>query len=164
MDNILPLDLKEGDTVLLCSLYYKPQCEDRFKFVEEELNRRGIKTVHLKKPSHRDIEKVYDENNVSAVLVNCGVAQIDSIGGSLRLGWDEIFAFWRGYIFRHPKVVFTSFADPYKLYEIPFMRTYVNTFSFTEESQKALVKVLLGEIEAQGKNPVALKGFFEREV
>ncbi len=164
MDNILPLNLKEGDTVLLCSLYYKPQNTDRFKFLEEELNSRGIKTVHLKKPNHRAIEKVYNENNIAAVLVNCSVAQIDSIGGSIRIGWDEIVTFWRGYIFRHPKVIFTSFADPYKLYEVPFMRTYVNTFSFTEESQRAFVRVILGEIEAKGKNPIELKGFFEREV
>ena len=88
----------------------------------------------------------------------------DSAGGSLRFGWDEVFAFWRGYIFKHPKVIFTSFADPYKLYELPFLKTYVNTFSATEESQKAFVRVLLGEIEARGKNPVELKGYFEREV
>ncbi len=164
VDSILPLDLKSGDTVLLCSIAYKESNLDKFKFLEEELNERGIKTITLKKPSHRDIEKVYNENNISATLVNCSVSQIDSIGSSLRLGWDEVFAFWRGYIFRNPRVIFTSFGDPYKLYELPFLRTYVNAYSSTEESQKAFVKVLLGEIEAQGKNPVELKGYFEREV
>ncbi len=40
----------------------------------------------------------------------------------------------------------------------------VITFSPTKESQEAAVKVLLGEIEPQGKNPVNLEGFFKREV
>ena len=33
-----------------------------------------------------------------------------------------------------------------------------------EKTQKYFVKVLFGEEKALGKNPVELKGFFEREV
>ena len=42
--------------------------------------------------------------------------------------------------------------------------TYVNAYSSSDDIQRAFVKVLLGEIPAMGKSPVALKGFFDREV
>ena len=97
-------------------------------------------------------------------MINSRLYEDDSTGSSMRFTWKNAGVFWRGYVLRHPKVVFTSFGDPYKLYEVPFLETYVNAFSAEKESQKAFVKVLLGEIEAKGKNPVGLKGFFEREV
>ena len=40
----------------------------------------------------------------------------------------------------------------------------MRAFSCGEKTQKYFVKVLLGEEKALGKNPVELKGFFEREV
>ena len=48
--------------------------------------------------------------------------------------------------------------------EFPYLPVYINAFSPVPESQRAFVKVLFGEIEAVGKNPVSLPGFFEREV
>ena len=43
------------------------------------------------------------------------------------------------------------------------MKTYINTFSYTKSSMRAFVIALLGEIEMTAKNPISLKGFFERE-
>ena len=70
---------------------------------------------------------------------------------------------WRAYALNHKKVVFTSFGDPYKLYEFPYLKTYINTFSNSMETMKGFVKVLLGEENMTAKNPVRLEGFFERE-
>ena len=164
LNGVLPVKVNKGDTVLLCSLFFKEIYSDRLRHIEEDLNSRGIKTVHLKNPGHRDIAKAYEENDFACVLVNCNLSTTDSPGNSINIDWISVFVFWRGLIFKHPNVVFTSFGDPYKLYELPFLKTYVNAFSSTKESQKAFVRVLLGEIEAKGKNPVELKGFFEREV
>lgn len=166
-NGVLPLDVKCGDTVLICNLvHFDKSCNlyPSLEYIEKELQKRGINTISYKNPTYRTIEKAYNEHNIAAVLVNCRWSQHDSDGGSIRLGWDDFMTFWRGVIFRHPKVVFTSLGDPYKLYELPFLKTYVNTFSPTEESQEALVEVLLGEVESTAKNPVGLKGFFEREV
>ena len=71
---------------------------------------------------------------------------------------------WRGYVLHHKRVVFTSFGDPYKLFDMPYLKEYINAFSNDAAAQRAVVKVILGEIEPQGKNPVRLEGFFEREV
>ena len=85
-------------------------------------------------------------------------------GGTLRIGWDNIMTFWRGYILKHPKLVFVSFGDPYKLYDFPYLKTYVNAFSESAATQRAVVKVLLGEKPMTAKNPVSFKGFFEKEI
>ncbi len=164
VDNVLPLDLNEGDTVLICTMHCKPAYIDCFRFTEEALNSRGIKTVRINNASYKEVHDAMEEHNFAAILINCGYNPMDCSGASLRVGWSSIMCFWRGHIFRNPKVVFTSFGDPYKLYELPFLRTYINTFSSTQESQEAFVRVILGEIEAKGKNPVALEGYFEREV
>ena len=46
---------------------------------------------------------------------------------------------------------------------IPYLKTYVNAYGFTESIQKGFVKVLLGEVSSQAIHPVSLKGFFECE-
>ncbi len=166
-NGVLPLDLKKGSKVLICALTALNRENDNyptFEYTKNALEKRGIEAVILKNPNHRAIEKVYNEEDISAVLVLSRVSEHDSNGGSVRLGWDNIMTFWRGLVFRHPKVVFASMGDPYKLYELPFLKTYVNTFSPTKESQEAFVEVILGEISPVAKNPVSLEGFFEREV
>ena len=161
--NILPLSLKPGAKILLVTL--KKQ-EDHGKPVlqtlEKELNKRGFETKTLVNPSHRLIKDLMDDYD--SILVNCKMSCQDYPGGSLRAGWDQFMTLWRGYILKHPKMVFTSFGDPYKLYEFPFLHTYVNAFSPSDSSQRGFVKVLLGEVEPTAKNPVSLPGFFEREV
>lgn len=64
----------------------------------------------------------------------------------------------------HPCVVFTSFGDRYKIYELPSGPNMVNTLSSMPVSQRAAAKVWLGEERPLGRNPVTLAGFFEREV
>lgn len=131
--------------------------------LKEELEKRGYTVNELLNPGHRIVEaevaKGYD-----AVLINSRISCRDYCGGSLRIDWSQISTFWRGRILKHPNVIFTSFGDPYKLFDFPFMKTYVNTFSNTSATQKAYVKVLLGEIPAVGKSPVELDGLIRREV
>ena len=61
-------------------------------------------------------------------------------------------------------MIFVSLGDPYKLFDYPYLKEYINAYSDTNESQKAVLKVISGEIAASGKNPVSLEGFFEREI
>ena len=129
----------------------------------KHLKERGFEVVILEDGMiHRDVERLMAD--AACVMINCKMSCQDYGGGSLRISWDHIMPFWRGIVFRHPCMVFTTFGDPYKLYDFPYLKTYVNAFSSSEATQRAAVKVLFGEIEAQGKNPVTLKGFFEREV
>ena len=132
------------------------------KYMIEALEQRGYKADVLEDNDHYLLDKIKD--NYDCILINCRMEPSNYLGGTMRINWDNIMPFWRGVAVDHPCVIFTSFGDPYKLYELPFLRTYVNAYGAAKESLIAFVKVLLGEIPATGKSPVELKGFFEREV
>ena len=128
-------------------------------FIAEELKKRGHEVFVAKNMGHSqlaELSKQYDY-----VLVNYFFT--GAHGGSNRAGWNHINHFWRGYLLKHPRVIFTAFGDPYKLYEYSFLQTYINAFSYTEPSQRAFVKILLGEKKETAKNPITLKGYFTRE-
>jgi len=165
---VLPVKLKKGDKVLVINIQRveterveSPMVRYLDEF-ENQLRARGLEVEVLTNPGHIAVkEKMKD---AKTVFVNCKIGVQDYLGGSLRVAWANIMVFWRGFLFEHPSVVFTSFGDPYKLYEFPYLYTYVNAFSSSEASQRGAVKVLLGEKPMVAKNPVNHKGFFEREV
>ena len=130
--------------------------------LEEELRCRGFEVVCYTNATREDFQD--DLYNSQAVLINCKLSSQDYAGGSLRIGWDHILPFWRGEVLKHPKMVFTSFGDPYKIYDFPYLKTYVNAFSSSTATQRAFVKALLGEIPFQGKSPVSLKSFFKSNI
>lgn len=165
--NLLPLKLRDGAKILIVNFQMHSSNVPYVKSLEtvtEELEKRGFSVeVHMAADiSHYELESIKD--GYDCILLNSRISSRDYLGGTLRINWDNIMPFWRGVAIDHPCVVFTSFGDPYKLYELPFLRTYVNAYSSSHFTQSAFVKVLLGEIEAVGKNPVELKGFFDREV
>ncbi len=164
-NGLLPLTLKPNAKILMLNEYSyydktKTQC-DEFILLKEELEKRGFDVLSIDNAKHKKVNAIKDE--FDAILINFKFSQADYHGGSLRIGWDNIMVLWRAYSLNHKNVVFTSFGDPYKLYEFPYLKTYVNTFSNSKETVNAFVKVVLGEIPMTAKNPVRLEGFFERE-
>ena len=142
--------------------FHKNPTGMEFVALRKELENNGCKVDVITNPKHKVIQNMI--YNYDAVLLNCKMSSKDYHGGSFRIGWNNIMTFWRGYVLQHPKFIFISFGDPYKLYDAPYLKEYINAFSYSDESQRAVAKVLLGKIEAKGKNPVAFEGFFEREV
>lgn len=167
--NLIPLSLKEGAKFLMINLQKNHDnvvipYMDEIKVLEEELRKRGY-TVDVMSGygvDHNHLAEI--KNSYDCILINSRIDMHNYLGGTLRVGWDNIMSFWRGVAVDHPCVIFTSFGDPYKLYEFPFLRTYINAYSHNANTFKAFVKVILGEKKAVGKSPVSLKGFFECEV
>lgn len=159
--------LKAGDKVLMVNLYKDPfktfDDENReLLTLESELRARGLEVDVYHRITHRDLNKIKD--NYTMIVINSKISSKDYRGGDLRLGWwDGIMTFWRAYVLDHNRVVYVSFGDPYKIYEMNFLKTYVNAFAFEKDTQIAVAKLLAGELKAQGKNPVSLKGYFQRE-
>ncbi len=170
--NLIPLNIKKGGKFLLINLQRNRDDMREaaymadIKVLTEELEKRGYIADTLEgrghSMNHYKVKEIKD--NYDCILINCRIDSFNYLGGTLRINWDNIMTFWRGVAVDHPCVIFTSFGDPYKLYELPFLRTYINAYGAAQESMRALVKVILGEIPATGKSPVELKGFFEREV
>ncbi len=157
--DILPLKVKPGDKILIIELKKDKEREKAFyacdlDVVEEEFKNRGYNVVRYVHPRREDFED--DLNDAAAVLINCKISSQDYLGGSLRISWAHMTPFWRGAVLKHKQMVFTSFGDPYKLHDFPYLKAYVNAFSYSEATQRAFVKAILGEIQFQGKSPVVI--------
>lgn len=162
---IIPATLPKGSKVLLVNamedFFHKPPKGDEFAAMKEVLTQAGLQVTELFTPSYATIKEERDKYDM--ILVNVKFSSRDYHGGSLRIAWDNIDAFWHAYVFQHAKVILTSFGDPYKIREFPYVDTYINAYSATEDSQRAVAKVILGQIPAQGKNPVEFLPYFQRE-
>lgn len=166
LEGLLPLNLPPKSKVLFVNVVNNRQKQEatghEFDAMKEEFQKEGYVVDVLTTPSHRKIEQAVE--HYEAVLINYRLDVDTYHGGTLRPGWDNIFHFWRGYIFNAKRLICTSFGDPYKLYDMPFLKTYINAYCDTPECQRAAAAVILGKIAPLGKNPVALEGFFQREV
>ena len=155
--NILPI-YPNKSAKFLCINYTDSEQIDTAP-IAEELRKRGYKADVREKIGHNELKQIM--NDYDYILVNYFIS--GTHGSTMRIGWDKMSVFWRGYVMKHHHMIFTSFGDPYKLYDFPFLKTYINTFSYQESSMRAFVEVLLGEKPMIAKNPVKLNGVFERE-
>ena len=166
LSNVIPAKVSKGDKVLLVNIvepyYHATPTNHEFDALKDELEKNGLIVDVVTNTNHRKMAEVM--HNYKLLLVNCNFSSQTYHGSSLRVGWNNIHAFWRGYILQHPNLIFTSFGDPYKLYDFPYLKTYINAFSHSNMSQRAVAKVILGQIEPIGKNPVSFKNFFTIEV
>lgn len=56
------------------------------------------------------------------------------------------------------KLLFVNFNNPYLLTEIPFIDTYLCSYSTTDVSQKAMFDAISGSIDIEGKLPISIPG------
>lgn len=163
---IIPTGTKKGDKILAVIVaepcWHKEVNLDDYAPFKVQAESYGASVDFLINPKHKLVKEVM--NNYDLLIVLCDMSSKNYHGGSMRVGWYNMMTFWRGYILKHPKMIFVSLGDPYKLFDYPYLKEYINAYSDTAESQKAVLKVIAGEIPAVGKNPVSLEGFFTREV
>jgi len=160
---ILPLKLAKGAKVLTITMAHvtglRHGVKDDLVVVDEELRRRGFVVDHLVNEGGETVRKVM--HDYAAIFVN---VNIPPRYGSNKLAPPASGILWDSFWPDHPRVVFTSFTDPFKLHEMPSIPNWVVTFSNTADSQRAAVAVWLGETKARGRLPVSLPGYFEAEV
>ena len=158
---VLPIK-KEKGKVLIVKLgghyFHKEPLNTSFEYIEKEFVEQGWEVNSLFFAKHRYLKSIM--NDYDLVLI---VSDSEIHGSTKRVGWDNMMALWRGYILNHKNVVFVGTDDPYKLFDFPYAKTYINTFGKAPCLQRALVKLILGKIESNGKNPVNFDGYFKRE-
>lgn len=159
--SILPVKKQNGKVLLLkfSGSYFNtsPQ-EAPFAYIEKEFEAQGWQVDSMFFAKHEKVKRIMNEYDLVVIA-----SYANYHGSTLRVGWDNIMALWRAYILQHKQVVFVGLDDPYKLFDFPYAKTYINTFGVTPSLQRALVKLILGKIEQKAKNPVSFAGFFERE-
>lgn len=163
-NKVIPANLKKGDKILFLNMlepfFHQPPTGKEFAALKNYFESKGFVVDQLYNPKHKEVRDIMD--GYKLVLLNCKMSSRDYHGASLRVGWNNIMVLWRAYVLQHPGFIFLSFGDPYKLYDFPYLKEYVNVFSFTEESQVAAGKLILGEIKETAKNPVDFRPYFKR--
>lgn len=160
-ENVLPVRKKKGKVLLLkfSGSYFNTQpAESPFRYIEREFEAQGWQVDSFFFAKHERLKQVMNEYDLVVIASHANYH-----GSTLRVGWDNIMALWRGYILQHDKVVFVGLDDPYKLFDFPYAKTYVNTFGESPSLQRALVRVILGKIQPKAQNPISFGGYFERE-
>ena len=165
-DKLLPISPEKNGKLLVVNImepfFKKDPSGNELKAFEDELKKEGYDVTSLYNPKHKYVNNIID--NFDFVLVNIKMSSQDYHGGTMRMGWNTVMSLWRGYIFKNHNAVITSFGDPFKLYDMPYARCYVNAYSFSPASQKAAAKAITGKIKFCGKNPVSFKDYFNREI
>jgi len=158
-DGQLPIALQPGSRVLTVTIGAMSQF-NRFmpprelSSFDEELQARGFQVEHLLNPG--DDELLAKAAEADVVFMNLLMLPYMVMGSIHNLVGHLGHWRWRSLFIDHPQVYYTSFGNPYVLYEMPHLPNLLATYSDSPASQRAAVKVWLGEIAAQGDCPVRL--------
>ena len=120
---------------------------------DDELRGRGFQVTHLLNPGSDELRRAADDHD--AVFLNLYIMPMMSLG-TVRM--TETFRSWgwRSLYAEHPNVYYTAFGSPYVAHELPPVPNLIATYGGTQVSQRAAVKVWLGELDPQGELPVRL--------
>lgn len=158
-------DLRKGSRILTISITFVEGIRGKrdgaeLDVIDEMLRERGFIVDHMVNPGGMELLcNICDDYD--KIFVNF---KYPAKFGSIRLCGDAIAAFKGSWWVDNPKVIFTSFGDPFKIFDLPCLHSYIAAFSMRETSQRAAVKVWLGEIEAKGKMPVALDRWLQPQL
>ncbi len=159
--NVIPYN-GENKKVLLIKLtgtyfHTEPKFAE-FESIEDEFAKNGYYVTSLYNPKHHYLKSIMNDYGLVVIAMKSNFH-----GATMRVGWDNIMPLWRAYILQHPRCIFVGLDDPYKLFDFPYAKTYINTFGAEPSLQRALVKTIIGKISPKSKNPITFEGYFNRE-
>lgn len=156
-DDILPLNLNEYKNIYCVTLtdgmgseraqYFQNIFEDRVGEINSALLTKKSKRWEYNnllkeiKGSDLIILSTFLDVKTYQGPVNLAVEQIDFIASVLRSGVPTVLI---------------SFKNPYLLYLFPETSTYLNAFSHSRVSQRAMLRAILGEIDIKGMLPITI--------
>ncbi|RMC40849.1 glycoside hydrolase family 3 protein [Lactobacillus sp. ESL0236] len=162
-DQLLPLTPKKYPRVRLVVLGdtddggFKEGGKVTTKF-KEKLEEKGFQvTVFDRK--HLDFQEVFeggvqfekDRFDLAFYVANVETASNQT---TTRLDWIHLMAADAPWFMKDIPTVFVSTCNPYHLFDIPMVSTYINAYTGNEVTIDALLKKMMGQEEFLGKNPV----------
>jgi beta-N-acetylhexosaminidase len=151
----LTLTLEPGARVLTVTYgQFSPLFgESDLETFDQTLAERGFEVTHLLNPTSEELRQAAQSQQ--AVFVNLSVTPFTALG-NIRMTDSFRTWGWRSLYLTHPQVVYTAFGNPYIAYEAPNLPRLMTTYGRSTVSQRAAVKVWLGEMDAQGTLPVQM--------
>lgn len=151
-----PLNLPAGAKVLTVSVAQINQMmgQSDLTAFDDALRARGYEVEHLLNPRNDELRP--KSQAAAAVIVNVYNMPFMTLG-HIRIAPNGFGAWgWRSLFLEHPNVIYCAFGTPYIGYELPHVPNLLATYGGSAVSQRAAVKVLLGELPALGKAPVRI--------
>jgi beta-N-acetylhexosaminidase len=151
----LTLTLEPGAKVLTVTYgQFSPLFgESDLEAFDQALAERGFEVTHLLNPTSNELRQAAQSHQ--AVFINLSITPFTALG-SIRMTDSFRTWGWRSLYLTHPQVVYTAFGNPYIAYEAPNLPRLMTTYGRSIVSQRAAVKVWLGEMDAQGTLPVQM--------
>lgn len=130
--------------------------------VTAELQKRFPKAIHARiddQSSTTDFAAVrYNAGTVDAIVVNAFI-RVAPYKGSIDLSAEQL-ALLRDLAKIDKPLVFTLFGSPYLLNTVPELPSYILTFDFHPDAERAAIRAITGEIPFRGRLPVSLPGLY----
>ena len=154
-DEPLTVALAPGDKVLTVTYgEFSPLFgEHDLEEFDQALTARGFNVTHLLNPSSDDLRQASESNQ--AVFINLSIIPFTTLGNIRMTDTFRTWG-WRSLYLTHPQVAYSAFGSPYVAYEAPNLPRLITTYGRSTVSQRAAVKLWLGEIDAQGVLPVQM--------
>lgn len=128
---------------------------DAFK---SRLEKAGFE-VSLFDKKHLDMHETFEEGvsdlkdkfDLALYIANVETASNQT---TTRLDWIHLMAADAPWFMKSIPTIFVSMANPYHLYDVPMISTYINAYTGNRASIDAVMRKLTGEEEFEGHNPV----------
>jgi|DewCreStandDraft_5_1066085.scaffolds.fasta_scaffold00065_42 beta-N-acetylhexosaminidase len=162
---VLPLALDETRRVLLLTIldaregWREGPPGSAFRAELLKRHRNVLEVVIDDKTSRETIEVVKKLADLCDVILANGFIRVAAYKGSIDLT-EEQLALLRALSKMEKPFVFTSFGSPYVLTFVPELPTYILTYEYYPEAERAAVRAILGEIPFVGKLPISLPGAY----
>ena len=97
------------------------------------------------------VEYIKDKCDLVIYLAEFDTASNNTVR---RIEWIKLMAADAPWFIQDIPTIFISMANPYHLYDVPMIKTYINCYSNNDASLEAVVKKLTGQELFTGVSPV----------
>ena len=154
---VLPITPHKYKRVLLEVLGDFPSNDRVIHTVEAELIKRGFQvTLYEKEDFSKGVDNVTMFKSKYDLVLYLGNVENASNKTTNRLNWYTFFGQGNNvpWFVKEVPTVFASLANPYHLFDVPMIQTYINCYSNNQYVLEELVKKICGESSFKGVSPV----------
>jgi len=155
--SLLPISADQHKRILLEILGDFESNHKVQETVRQELIKRGFEVIlYEKEDFSKGVDNVTMIREKYDLVLYIGNVENASNKTTNRLNWYTFFGQGNNvpWFVKEVPTIFASVANPYHLFDVPMIQTYINCYSNNEFFLKALVEKICGESEFKGKSPV----------
>jgi len=151
-EGVLPLKLDASARVLSYRLRSQPE-RDVTAF-DDALRERGVQVTQLCEADKAGVKETFEQGEFDLVIFSAVVLPMWGTGRIRLVG--DMGDIWSPVHIPRERLVFVSYGSPYHLSEMSYLPLVINAYSPDDRTQRAVVRLLAGEIRPRGVSPVDL--------